>query len=200
MAVDRKGRLARWSRRKRSGQDVKIAPPDAAASPAEMEGRTAALTTPPADADATPPTDAGAVEPPGTGELDLPSIDSLTADSDYAPFLREGVPQYLARAALRKLWLSDPVLANLDGLNDYDEDYSIIQPIASALNASSPTEQDPADDPKTEARDEDASPSDAATENEVEEGATTAEGETEPEETENKPIEDDEGNDASSQG
>ncbi len=55
---------------------------------------------------------------------DLPSIDSLDADSDYTPFLGEDVPEDLAREALRKLWRSDPVFANLDGLNDYDGDYS----------------------------------------------------------------------------
>jgi hypothetical protein len=32
----------------------------------------------------------------------------------------------VTRAALRKLWTSDPVLANLDGLNHYDDDYNVI--------------------------------------------------------------------------
>lgn len=54
---------------------------------------------------------------------DLPDIDSLTYGSDFTVFLREGVPEELKRLALRKLWRSDPVLANLDGLNDYDLDY-----------------------------------------------------------------------------
>ena len=54
---------------------------------------------------------------------DLPDIDSLDKDSNYAVFLKEGVPEALTRLALRKLWRSDPVLAVLDGLNDYDEDY-----------------------------------------------------------------------------
>ena len=34
--------------------------------------------------------------------------------------MREGVPEFLKKQALRKLWLSSPILANLDGLNDYD--------------------------------------------------------------------------------
>jgi hypothetical protein len=55
----------------------------------------------------------------------LPSIDELNADSDYTVFLKEKVPEQLRRAALRKLWTSDPVLANLDGLNDYDENYNL---------------------------------------------------------------------------
>ncbi len=38
-------------------------------------------------------------------------------------FLRKGVSEEIRRKALRVLWRSDPVLANLDGLNDYDEDF-----------------------------------------------------------------------------
>jgi hypothetical protein len=57
---------------------------------------------------------------------DLPDIESLNKDSDYTGFLREGIPEQLKNQALRKLWRSDPVLANLDGLNDYDEDFTKI--------------------------------------------------------------------------
>ncbi len=53
----------------------------------------------------------------------LPPIESLNADSDFTPFLDRAVPAELRRMALRKLWLSDPVFANLDGLNDYDDDF-----------------------------------------------------------------------------
>ena len=56
---------------------------------------------------------------------DLPDIDSLDADSDYSVFMGEGVPEHLKRLALRKLWLSDPVLANVDGLVDYGEDFTV---------------------------------------------------------------------------
>ncbi|SVD09264.1 uncharacterized protein METZ01_LOCUS362118, partial [marine metagenome] len=54
----------------------------------------------------------------------LPSVEKLTADSDFTPFFQSGVPSALKKAALRKLWSSDPVLANVDGLNDYDEDFA----------------------------------------------------------------------------
>lgn len=57
---------------------------------------------------------------------DLPDVETLTADSDFTGFLGKNVPQDLTNQALRKLWRSDPVLSNLDGLNDYDEDYSKI--------------------------------------------------------------------------
>ena len=38
--------------------------------------------------------------------------------------MHEKVPEALRKRALRKLWLSDPILANVDGLNDYDEDFT----------------------------------------------------------------------------
>ncbi|MFP6713019.1 MAG: DUF3306 domain-containing protein [Rhodospirillales bacterium] len=57
---------------------------------------------------------------------DLPKIDTLDKDSDYTIFMKKGVPEELKRLALRKLFHSDPALAVLDGLNDYDEDYSMI--------------------------------------------------------------------------
>jgi hypothetical protein len=63
-------------------------------------------------------------------ELGLPDVDSLDKDSDYTGFLRDEVPEALKRKALRKLWLSDPVLANIDGLNDYDEDFSVLYEVA----------------------------------------------------------------------
>lgn len=48
-------------------------------------------------------------------------IESLTKESDFTIFMQKGVPAALKKRALRKLWTSDPVLANLDGLNDYED-------------------------------------------------------------------------------
>ncbi|MBC6716383.1 MULTISPECIES: DUF3306 domain-containing protein [Aurantimonas] len=50
-------------------------------------------------------------------------IDSMKAGDDFGLFMKRGVPELLRRKALRKLWRSNPVFANLDGLNDYDEDF-----------------------------------------------------------------------------
>ncbi len=57
---------------------------------------------------------------------DLPDPETLDRDADFTPYLANGVPDALKRRALRVLWRSDPVLANLDGLNDYDEDFSAV--------------------------------------------------------------------------
>lgn len=62
----------------------------------------------------------------------LPPIESLTKDSDFTPFLAEKVPELIRKRAMSILWRSDPVLANLDGLNDYDENYRIIDTLISA--------------------------------------------------------------------
>ena len=54
----------------------------------------------------------------------LPAPESLGPGDDYTGFMQSGVPEFLRRRALRRLWRSNPVLANLDGLNDYDEDFT----------------------------------------------------------------------------
>ena len=64
----------------------------------------------------------------------LPPIESLTKDSDYTQFLSEKVPEFIRKRALTVLWRSDPVLANLDGLNDYDENFRLIDTLISAAN------------------------------------------------------------------
>lgn len=104
--------LRRWSRRKIDGKTAEEASPDSIA---------------PEDGVATAPDGADEAEKVDSDvTADLPDIETLDKDSDYTSFLREGVPEGLKRMALRKLWLSDPVLANLDGLNDYDEDFGEI--------------------------------------------------------------------------
>lgn len=57
-------------------------------------------------------------------QLGLPDPEALGPGDDFAAFMAEAVPQHLRRLALRRLWVSNPVLANLDGLVDYAEDYT----------------------------------------------------------------------------
>ena len=56
-------------------------------------------------------------------ELGLPDPDALVQGDDFKAFMSKAVPQHLRKRALRTLWRSNPVLACLDGLNDYDDDY-----------------------------------------------------------------------------
>lgn len=57
-------------------------------------------------------------------ELGLPDPESLTKEDDFSGFLSAAVPERIRRRALRRLWGLNPVLANLDGLVDYAEDYT----------------------------------------------------------------------------
>lgn len=113
--ADREGFVARWSRLKRTG-----------AAKRQREEETASAAERPADAATAEQADApaGGPEEDGGGIPDLPPIESLNKDSDFTAFMRKGVPEELKRLALRKLWTSDPVLANLDGLLEYGEDFS----------------------------------------------------------------------------
>ena len=97
------GFAQRWSRRKTEEREENADQPD--------DENTKVAPTPEAALPEEPPPE-------------LPPVESLTATSDFTPFLRDKVPEALRKAALRKLWRSDPVLANLDGLNDYDEDFT----------------------------------------------------------------------------
>ena len=57
-------------------------------------------------------------------ELGLPDPDTLEPGDDFRVFMKEVVPERLRRRALKKLWLSNPLLANVDGLVDYGEDFT----------------------------------------------------------------------------
>jgi len=60
-------------------------------------------------------------------KYDLPNPDAIELGMDIKGFLRSEIPEALRRRALRSLWRSNPVLAVLDGLNDYDEDFSVVR-------------------------------------------------------------------------
>ena len=57
-------------------------------------------------------------------ELGLPNPDSMMMGDDFSAFMSKAVPDRLRRRALRRLWLANPALANLDGLLDYGEDFT----------------------------------------------------------------------------
>ncbi|WP_170412388.1 DUF3306 domain-containing protein [Ruegeria atlantica] len=57
-------------------------------------------------------------------EFNLPDPDELQAGDDVSGFMAKAVPDRLRRRALRRLWRLNPVLANVDGLVDYGEDYT----------------------------------------------------------------------------
>jgi Protein of unknown function (DUF3306) len=113
------GFLARWSARKRAGvSSEEVAPPD--------------------DTRETPVEGAGA-HPSATGgaqkaltDQDMPDLESLNEESDYSGFLSPGVSDGLQRLALRKLFGAAKFQLR-DGLDDYDTDYNLLQPLRRVL-------------------------------------------------------------------
>lgn len=102
--------LRRWSRRK-----------------AERRQAVAPVPSPKAEADdpkSRPAASDKALAREAEKEIELPPIDSLTKDSDFTVFLREGVPEALKQQALRKLWASDPAFGAPDVLDIHAQDYS----------------------------------------------------------------------------
>ena len=134
---DNDGFLMRWSRRKRGDDEAIKADKSVVEAPAvlvEEEVSVASLDQRQVVEEVIPQEDAAAdttvvEEAPSDTEAtptDLENVDigSLDYNSDYTRFMQEGVPEALKRRALRQLWRSDPILANIDGLNDYDGDFT----------------------------------------------------------------------------
>jgi len=65
---------------------------------------------------------------------DMPALDTLTSDSDMSPFFNRGVTAAVRRAALRHVF-SLPVYNVRDGLNDYDGDYTVFEPLGDTITA-----------------------------------------------------------------
>lgn len=57
-------------------------------------------------------------------DLELPDPDTLKMGDDFSAFMAKAVPDRIRRRALRTLWRSNPVLANVDMLVDYGEDFT----------------------------------------------------------------------------
>jgi hypothetical protein len=128
----------RWSRRKVAEAEKPKRPATAAFAPlpeAEDEGReaefgvaedgaTALPTEVIGDGEVAPDQKEGDTTEAPSPEADLPDVETLNYESDYHGFMAEGVSEDLRNRALRRLWRSNPILANIDGLNDYDEDFT----------------------------------------------------------------------------
>lgn len=102
--------LARWSRRKLEGRD-------SAAEPGADPANTSVAASDPA-APSQPEHQVRELT-----DADMPPLETLDAESDYAPFMSPGVSDGLRRMALRKLF-NQPDFNVTDGLNDYDDDYT----------------------------------------------------------------------------
>ena len=146
MSVDRKdeGFLDRWSKRKKAveQEELEAETPEDAAESAERE----------------PETEEEALDvlrerdPELAEQVSAIDIEALTYEDDFSVFMNKKVPEFIRRKALSKLWLSSPILANVDGLNDYDEDFrdagSIIEAVQTALSKDEESPENNADGSK----------------------------------------------------
>ena len=128
--------LTRWSRRKalaRKGEALEepAADTDDATVPPEAEGGQAVA--PPEQRELEEPREE---EDSALAEeaAELPPLESLSEDSDYSAFMREGVPADLKQDALRKLFHS-PKFNVRDGLDDYDLDFTNPEPLGDIVTA-----------------------------------------------------------------
>lgn len=110
--------LSRWSRRKSEAKADNS--PHPAPPPAE-----------PGEGEQSPPS-AQLGEGQGGGMPELPPVESLTKESDFSAFLAAGVPEDLRRAALSKLWASDPLFTQPEVFDLHMEDYNA-QPLGEVV-------------------------------------------------------------------
>ena len=111
--------LARWARRKTEARKVEEPAPEREAAPGVEEQPQ--VPAEPADTDVPPDEE---TRERWISELEKIDVDSLGYEHDFAIYMRAWVPQRLRQKALRKLWTTNPTLACLDGLNDYEEDFT----------------------------------------------------------------------------
>lgn len=102
------GFLSRWSQRKRGidAEEAAVADEGAATPAGESEAEANEVE-----------------EAENRAAAEAVDFETLDYESDYQVFLKPGVPADLRGAALQRLWRSNPLLANLDRMNEYDEDF-----------------------------------------------------------------------------
>jgi hypothetical protein len=96
------GFLSRWARRKREAGLAEQTPPVEAAS------------------DSLAADDISTDAP----ELPLPSLDDIAPGADLSMFFQKHVPEALRKAALRKLWVTDPAIRDFIEMADYQWDFN----------------------------------------------------------------------------
>ncbi len=121
--------LTRWARRKAEAKtephpaaDESPPPAPAALPAAEAEANLPAAPPEPDMLRDAPPDEETRAE--WISKLEAVDLDTLNYKDDFTVFMRNWVPQALRNRALKRLWRTSEVFEVLDGLNDYDEDFS----------------------------------------------------------------------------
>jgi hypothetical protein len=115
--MSEEGFLSRWSQRKRATLRGDTPPePEVVAPEAPLVLPDTVVETPAALAEEEPPFDPAS----------LPPLESLTAESDFLPFLARNVPALLKRDAMRRMWSLDIGIRDYIGPADYAWDYNAV--------------------------------------------------------------------------
>lgn len=112
--------LSRWSR-------LKKASAKAASGSADVAPKVQARPVAPLAAPDSPPSVCAPADPEREPAA-LPPVESLTAESDFSPFMGARVDESLRRRALKTLF-RDPRFNVMDGLDTYIDDYSQPDPL-----------------------------------------------------------------------
>ncbi len=104
---DDKGFLSRWSERKRQVAAEEEAIQEAASVPELVEDP-----------------HEGKTDEEILAELELPEPESLKLGDRVEAFMAPEVPERIRARALRAFWRTNPILANVDGLDDYCDDFT----------------------------------------------------------------------------
>ncbi len=129
-----RGFLQRWSRRKQHSDAAEpIAPPQVPVAPEqapELPAEKIAAESTAVNAGA----QAAETDEVILTDEDMPPIESLNGESDYSPFLSEGVSKELRNIALKKLFFSGNFGVR-DGLDDYDDDFTRFEPLGNTVTS-----------------------------------------------------------------
>src|SRR5262245_36505487 len=117
--------IARWSRLKREAESEKRR----AEKPSAEPGKEPPDTRPDRSAASLPPPSAEAAETheaaePAFDPATLPSIESIDAATDIRAFLQKGVPAELTKAALRRVWTTDPAIRDFIEIAENQWDFT----------------------------------------------------------------------------
>lgn len=107
------GFLTRWSRRKDQAKSKPSPQPEEKAQP-EADNRND--------------------KEPVKGDEDMPPVESIDENSDVSDFFSPGVSESLRKAALKKFFHS-PAFNIVDGLDDYDDDFTTFQALGDIVTA-----------------------------------------------------------------
>lgn len=120
MSTRKEDFASRWSRLKRENQE-----PPPASSTQETEDEIAAIQDTTQDpSQETEKPDSELSDSELLEKYELPDPATMKAGDDFSAFMKSAIPDRLRRRALRVLWGSNPILANLDELVDYGEDFT----------------------------------------------------------------------------